>query len=482
MDDAPRDLDALLIPGAVDVQALPDLPRRPDDRIDLDRLQVGLGATVLESVPASPAAGRYSYVIAHTRGRLTCRASASMLTLADGRRIPLGRDPFLAMHRVFTAAGLRPDADRSGLPAFFGGAVGAWSYDLGRAVEQIPRLARADRDALWVDLLLADAVIAVDHDGEIAHLVRRPLGAAADLPDDAVVTARAKAAQVTDPPAGASTLVATTLPRGDYLRGVQDVLEHIAAGDVFQVNLTQRLSAPWADGAGALYRALRRNSPAPFAALHVTADGDGIASISPETFLHAAGRQVVTRPIKGTRPRSDDLLADLALKRELASSAKDRAENVMVVDMERNDLGRVCVPGSVRVPDLLSIEGHPTVWQLVSTVTGELAPSADYVDLLKATFPCGSITGTPKVEAMKVIEHLEPVRRSWYCGAIGFVAPGAMSTSVAIRTAVLRDGVAHYGAGGGIVADSDPAAEFEESLDKAMPFLRAVGAERGVLR
>lgn len=478
MDTAARDLDALLAVGAVDVQALPDLPRRSDGRIDLDRLQVGLGTTLLESVPGSPAAGRYSYVVAHARGRLSCWLDRSILDFGSGRRVALPQNPFTAMRAVFEAAGLRPDGDRSGLPPFFGGAVGAWSYDLGRVIEAVPEHADGDPSARVVDLLLVDAVVAIDHDDEVAHLIRRPLGPADDLPDDATITAMAKDASVPPLPAITQTEMATTLARPDYLAAVRTVLDHIAAGDVFQVNLTQRLSAPWAHDVGALYRTLRHHSPAPFAACHVTADGEGIASISPETFLQAVGRQVATRPIKGTRPRSDDLLEDLALKRELASSGKDRAENVMVVDMERNDLGRVCVPGSVRVPDLLSVEGHPSVWQLVSTVTGQLRPAVDYVDLLRAAFPCGSITGTPKVEAMKVIEELEPVRRSWYCGALGFVAAGAMSTSVAIRTAVLRDGTAHFGAGGGIVADSDPADEFEESLDKAMPFLRAVGAQR----
>ena len=482
MDTTARVLDALIRVGAVDVQTLPDLPRRGDGRIDLDRLQVGLSATLLESVPGSPAAGRYSYVVAHARGRLGCWPERSVLDLGGGRRVDLPHDPFAAMRAVFGAVGLRPDGDRSGLPPFFGGVVGAWSYDLGRVIEAVPEHTAGDRSAPLADLLLVDAVVAIDHDDEVAHLIRRPLGDVDDLPDDATVTALAKDASVPPLPVPAPVEVAASLTRSDYLAAVRAVLDHIAAGDVFQVNLTQRLSAPWVHDVGALYRTLRHHSPAPFAACHVTADGEGIASISPETFLQALGRQVATRPIKGTRPRSDDLLEDLALKRELASSSKDRAENVMVVDMERNDLGRVCVPGSVRVPDLLSVEGHPSVWQLVSTVIGQLRPEADYVDLLRATFPCGSITGTPKVEAMKVIEELEPIRRSWYCGAVGFVAPGAMSTSVAIRTAVLRDGIAHFGAGGGIVADSDPAAEFEESLDKAMPFLRAVGAQRSALR
>jgi para-aminobenzoate synthetase component I len=181
------------------------------------------------------------------------------------------------------------------------------------------------------------------------------------------------------------------------------------------------------------------------------------------------------RPIKGTRPRDADPDLDAAHADDLATSAKDRAENVMVVDLERNDLGRVCVPGSVRVPRLCVVEAHPTVWHLVSDVVGRLREGLGYGQLLRATFPCGSITGAPKVRAMEIIETLEPVRRGWYCGAVGFLAPGAASLSVAIRTATLHaDGTVDHGAGGGIVADSDPAAEHAESLDKAAAFLRAV--------
>ncbi|MEX0705689.1 MAG: anthranilate synthase component I family protein, partial [Nitriliruptoraceae bacterium] len=260
----------------------------------------------------------------------------------------------------------------------------------------------------------------------------------------------------------------------EYLDAVMRTLEHIAAGDVFQVNLTQRLTAPWAGDVVDLYRALVTESPAPLGACLPTL---GIASISPETFLHVAEGQVETRPIKGTRPRVNDPHLDAALADDLATSPKDRAENVMVVDMERNDLGRVCRPGTVQVPQLCTVEAHPTVWHLVSSVSGELADGVGYGALLRATYPCGSITGAPKVAAMRLIDTIEPVTRGWYCGAIGYLSDGHASLSVAIRTATLRDdGTADYGAGGGVVADSDPAAEYAEMLDKAAAFLRAVSA------
>ncbi|MEX2504012.1 MAG: anthranilate synthase component I family protein, partial [Egicoccus sp.] len=272
----------------------------------------------------------------------------------------------------------------------------------------------------------------------------------------------------------------TSLDHDRHLARVADVLERIAAGDVFQVNLTQRLTSHWEHDAAALYRALRRESPATFGAV---LPAIGVASVSPETFLAVAGRQVTTRPIKGTRPRHPAPDLDAALADDLSTSAKDRAENVMVVDLERNDLGRVCRSGSVRVPELAAVEAHPTVWHLVSTVTGELRPEVGYGELLRATFPCGSITGAPKIAAMQIIERLETVRRGWYCGAVGFLSPGAASLSVAIRTATLQaDGTVDYGAGGGIVADSDPADERRESFDKAAAFLRAVGIPRERVR
>ncbi|MFP4311414.1 MAG: anthranilate synthase component I family protein, partial [Nitriliruptoraceae bacterium] len=266
----------------------------------------------------------------------------------------------------------------------------------------------------------------------------------------------------------------TSLPRSAHLAAIDRILACIGRGEVFQVNLAQRLSARWPGDVYELYRALRAVSPAPFGA---ALPDVGVASISPETFLAVDEDQVTTRPIKGTRPRALDAGLDAAMADDLATAVKDRAENVMVVDLERNDLGRVCVAGSVRVPELTRVEAHPTVWHLVSTVTGRLVPDLGYGGLLAATFPCGSITGAPKIAAMQLIDELEPVRRGAYCGAVGFLAPGRARLSVAIRTAVLHaDGTVDHGAGGGIVADSDPDQEHAESLDKAAAFLTAVRA------
>ncbi len=243
------------------------------------------------------------------------------------------------------------------------------------------------------------------------------------------------------------------------------------------VNLTQQLTATFPGDVHQLYQRLRATSPAPHGGVVEFAPGVGLASVSPEAFLQADARRVTIRPIKGTRPRYDVAAEDRAAAEELRRSEKERAENVMVVDLERNDLGRVCEIGAVTVPELFAVEAHPTVWQLVSTVRGRLREDVGYASALMACFPCGSVTGAPKRSVMRIIDELEPVPRGWYCGAVGWVAPGAMRTAVTIRTAVLRaDGTVSYGTGSGIVADSDPAAEYAEARLKAAPFLAAVGA------
>jgi para-aminobenzoate synthetase component 1 len=256
---------------------------------------------------------------------------------------------------------------------------------------------------------------------------------------------------------------------------VARVRDYIIAGDIFQANLSQRFEAPLEEDPWRLYRRLREVNPAPFAA-YLEFDGVAVASASPERFLllDTAG-QVETRPIKGTRPRGVSPEHDAALSRALHDSGKDRAENLMIVDLLRNDLSRTCAPGTVRVPELFALEGFRTVHHLVSTVTGTLAPGHEATDLLATTFPGGSITGAPKVRAMEIIAELEPSRRGIYCGSIGYLSvTGAMDTSIVIRTFVCLAGRAFFSAGGGIVADSDPAQEYEETLDKARALIGAL--------
>jgi para-aminobenzoate synthetase component 1 len=281
------------------------------------------------------------------------------------------------------------------------------------------------------------------------------------------------------PQAAAVGLRSSFTHRG-YLDAVTRVRDYIVAGDIFQANLSQRMEAPLHEPPWSLYRRLRRINPAPFAA-YLDFGDVVVASASPERFLGLPdGRTVEARPIKGTRPRGVGPEHDAALGMDLVESAKDRAENLMIVDLLRNDLSRVCRPGTVHVPELFALERYPTVHHLVSTVVGELAPGADAASLLAATFPGGSITGAPKIRAMEIIAELEPSRRGVYCGSIGYLsATGALDTSIVIRTFLTLSGPdgaprVYFSAGGGIVADSDPEDEYRETLHKARALIAAL--------
>ena len=257
---------------------------------------------------------------------------------------------------------------------------------------------------------------------------------------------------------------------------MQRAIDYIRAGDVFQVNLSQRLTAQWGGDPFALYARLRAESPAPFAAL-VRLGGADVISASPERFLSRRGDSIETRPIKGTRPRAADAAADRRLALALRSSAKDVAENVMIVDLARNDLGRVARFGTVSVEELCALESHPGVHHLVSTVAARPRPDVSAADVIRATFPPGSVTGAPKVRALEIIEELEPVRRGPYCGAVGWFGPGdELELSVAIRTMIAARDALHLHVGGAVTADSDPAGEWQETMHKAARLLRPPAA------
>jgi para-aminobenzoate synthetase component 1 len=270
--------------------------------------------------------------------------------------------------------------------------------------------------------------------------------------------------------------VTSNFTRPDYEAAVARVIDYIYAGDIFQANLTQRFRAELPAGLTpfTLYRRLRQLNPAPFAA-YLDFGQVVIASSSPERFLSVRNGRVETRPIKGTRPRGRSPAEDQALMRALLASEKDRAENVMIVDLLRNDLSRVCRDASVAVPELCICEAFATVFHLVSTIVGELEPGRSALDLLKASFPGGSITGAPKIRAMEIIAALEPTQRGPYCGTIGYIGfDGTMDSNIVIRTYALDGSTVTFQAGGGIVADSDPAEEYEESLAKARALIDAL--------
>ncbi len=394
-----------------------------------------------------------------------------------------GADPFTEARR--SLARLTPTARAEPGPPFAGGLIGYLGYDLGHALERLPTIAADDSGLPVLRLALHDWTIAWDRRTGRAWLAGRAVDG------DAVGLARRLGEvreRLASGPSRASTSVpdalefVSSLDRPAYLARVEAIRTAIADGAIYQANLARRLATPFDGDPWPLYRRLRTGDPALYSAfLDLGACAAGapraIVSASPEPFLAAdpTGR-VATDPIKGTRPRGRDRAADRALARELLGSAKDRAENVMIVDVLRNDLGRVCRPGSVRVTRLCRLERTAAVQHLVSTVTGRLAPGRDPFHLLAAAFPGGSITGAPKIRAMELLETLEPVRRGPYTGALGWIGPdGAMGTSILIRTFVADGRRLSLHVGGGITWRSDPAAEWDETVAKAAGPLGAIG-------
>lgn len=412
----------------------------------------------------SAASGRYSFLGSNPYAVLT--AGGDRLSLWRGNREKNFRgNPFDVIDDLLRERRAENDRDFP-LP---GGAVGAFGYDLGQHLERLPR--RAVDDLGFPDLVLGfyDRLICVDHRDQKSWIIELS-DRAAERAIDPRTYEEAFGGARSMPERGANF----TLDR--YLDAVRRARDYIAGGDIYQVNLSQRFHARTEAAPFDVYRELRRISPAPHAA-YLQFGRRAILSASPEQFLELRGRTVVTRPIKGTRRRSADDDEDERLRQELFGSPKDDAELAMIVDLERNDLGRVCEYGSIKVTSPKTLESHPTVHHLVATVEGKLARGRGAVDLLKATFPGGSITGAPKIRAMEIIDELEPTRRAFYTGAIGHLGfDGSMCLSVAIRT-MLADGPDYFfQAGGGIVADSDPLAEYDETLAKASAMARALGA------
>ena len=412
-----------------------------------------------------------------------------------------GPDPFAVARRLLArlagAAPATPDAARAvPAPPFLGGLVGYLGYDLGHALERLPSIAVDDQDLPPLRLALHDWIVAWDRrtgtawlggrslDADTRRLARRLDEVHARLTDPthrARVVARNHGAAAED--GGEPLRFVSGLSRAAYEAGVEAVRAEIAAGEIYQANLTRRLEAPFEGDPWPRYRRLRTGDPSLFSAYldlgpsPLSGRPRALLSASPEPFLSVDRDGVVeTDPIKGTRPRGRDRAEDRTLAAELLASAKDRAENVMIVDVLRNDLGRVCRPGTVRVPRLCRLERTAAVQHLVSTVTGVLAAGRDAFDLLAASFPGGSITGAPKIRAMEILERLEPVRRGPYTGALGWIGPdGAMQTSIVIRTFVADGRRLTLHAGGGITYQSDPAAEWEETVAKARGPLSAIG-------
>ncbi len=443
------------------------------------------GPFILESSAAGRTYGRYT-----------------VLGCDPVHTVSIGPDDARPLITLADHVGRFPAAARVGGLPFCGGWVGYVSYEAGLTVEGLRPAKAADMAMPLVRFALYDTVAVYDRtEGRwYASAVDWPADGPLDRPPAADRLAALGSLLNSEPtpkrvwhrlPAGADTgrmpvpqaaldgpICSPPVPdisRNEYLRAVERAKRYIEAGDVYQVNLTQRFRTTTPASPLEVYLRLRGANPSNFAALLQWGD-QAVISSSPELFLDLRDGRVVTRPIKGTRPRLGDPVLDPLRRRELLDSPKDRAELTMIVDLLRNDLGRVCRFGSVRVRCPAESEDHPTVYHLVATIEGRLRPECGWIDLLQAASPGGSITGAPKIRAMQIIDELEPTWRGVYCGSIGYIGlDGSMGLNVAIRT-MIQDGPALYlFAGGGIVADSDPADEYDETLAKAAGMMRALG-------
>ena len=418
---------------------------------------------------------------------LVVSSRGSEITITRGpEQSSLQGNPFDVLNHFLEV--YRLESDSPPVP-FIGGAVGYFSYDLCHFIERLPSTAIDDLQLPECYFGFYDLILAFDNQQGKAYIIstgfpemsepertKRAARRLNEMKDKLAEMSRhdteAPLTPVSSPATPASLRGGFT--HREYVAAVEKARQYIIAGDIFEVNLSQRFEAELSIAPYELYQRLRQINPAPFAC-YLGFDEVSVVGASPERFLRIQGDQVETRPIKGTRPRGKTSKEDGTLSQELVSSVKDRAENTMIVDLERNDLGRVCRYGTVKVTELAILEVFPTVFHLTSTVVGRLREGKNGIDLLKATFPGGSITGAPKVRAMEIIDELEPTKRSIYTGSIGYLGfNGDLDLNIVIRTFIIKGGKAYYQVGGAVVYDSDPEAEYQETLDKARALVHAI--------
>ncbi|MEU3081932.1 MULTISPECIES: anthranilate synthase component I [Streptomyces] len=445
------------------------------------------GTFLLESAENGRSWSRYSFVGVRSAATLTARDGGARWLGTPPAGVPTEGDPLAALRATIEILHTPGDL-AEGLPPFTGGMVGYLGYDIVRRLEKVGDGGRDDLRVPELTMLLTSDLAVLDHwDGSVLLIANainhNDLDTGVDEAyADAVARLDAMEADLARPvPAPPLALPESELPAftgewgGEaYRAAVEDIKERIRAGEAFQVVPSQRFETPCTASALDVYRVLRATNPSPYMYLF-RLDGFDIVGSSPEALVKVEDGRAMVHPIAGTRPRGATPQADQALAEELLADPKERAEHLMLVDLGRNDLGRVCSPGSVEVVDFMSVEKYSHVMHIVSTVTGEVAPGRTAFDVLTACFPAGTLSGAPKPRALQIIDELEPTRRGLYGGCVGYLDfAGNSDTAIAIRTALLRDGTAHVQAGAGVVADSDPAAEDTECRNKAAAVLRAV--------
>ena len=436
---------------------------------------------LLESASGPETTGRYSFLGCSPFLLMRGKNDRVEIWERDGAvRVLCPANPVHELRRLLAAEGMRRPA---GLPPFFGGAVGYFSYDIKNFLESLP-------DTVDDDIAVPDAVFGfydtvavfdrfqpslkviatVEAEEDPARAYREGARRVEELAG--LITAGPEVPREGSVPFSIGPISSTHDPES-YGRMVARAKEYIAAGDIYQANLSQRLSAPFSGDTRVLYEVLKQINPSPFG-FHFDYGDFQIVSCSPERLVRLQGNRVDTRPIAGTRPRGSTESEDEALARELILHPKERAEHVMIVDMSRNDIGRVCEYGTVRPDEFMILEPYSHVIHIVTNVTGKLRPQCDALDLFSAAFPGASITGVPKIRCMEIVDELETVRRGPYTGSAGWISfAGDMDLNIIIRTFVIKDGLAHVQVGGGIVADSDPSSEYEETLHKGRALVEA---------
>jgi len=473
-----------LIPVYHEIMADMDTPVSAFKKLDDGRFSF-----LLESIEGGEKWGRYSFL--GTSPSLIIRSRGKTVEIIEkGVTTSLTSDDPLSCIRDLM--GRFTPVEVEGLPRFFGGAVGYLGYDMVRHFEYLPTTKPAVIDAYDAYLLITDTIVIFDTMSQKIKVVSNAhINEGVSLEDaynEAVATIEAIVKRLrmplpgmTVPPTEQRTELRSNISREEYEAAVEKAKEYIRAGDIIQVVPSQRFSGRLSADPFDVYRVMRTLNPSPYM-FFLRLDNTVIAGASPEVMVRKEGTRVELRPIAGTRPRGGTSAEDSRLAEELLADPKERAEHVMLVDLGRNDLGRVCETGSVKVSELMVIERYSHVMHIVSNVQGELKPDCDAFDLVRATLPAGTLSGAPKIRAMQIIDELEPVRREIYGGSVGYFSfSGNMDLAITIRTLVIKDGMVHLQAGGGVVADSDPAAEWQETVNKAMAARRAIEIAEGGL-